>query len=53
VVLGIVFFAVITPTALMMRLVKRDTMARDFPGDTDTYKIPSRKQPPEKMEKPF
>ena len=52
-VLGIVFFLVITPTALLMRLIHRDTMARARDSRSGSYRIHSRKAPREKMERPY
>ena len=53
VVLGIVFFAAITPMALISRIKGRDTMARSFDSRAESYRVASTRQPPEKMEKPF
>ena len=51
--LGLVFFLLIAPVALGMRLFGRDPMARDFDKTVKTYRVASKKSPREKMEKPF
>lgn len=53
VVLGIVYFGVVTPMALVMRVAGRDPMARRFEKTIQSYRIPSRKVTREHMEKPF
>ena len=52
-ILGLVFFIAITPLALVMKVIGRDTMRRRFDPDTASYRIPSVSSPKEKMEKPF
>ncbi len=52
-VLGVVFFLVILPAALMMKLIGRDPMARRFDETTTSYRVPSRKAPRSHMENPF
>lgn len=52
-VLGIVFFLVIVPFALVMKLIGRDAMARRFDERATSYRVPSRQAPPKHMEKPF
>ena len=53
IILGIVFFLVILPFGLVMRLMGRDPMARRFDEAAKSYRIPSSKESPERMEKPF
>lgn len=53
VVLGIVYFGVITPMALVMRVAGRDPMARRLDEKIQSYRIPSRTVTREHMEKPF
>lgn len=53
IVMGLVFYLVITPTAAIMRMVGRDPMARRFEGDRSSYRVPVRKRPKEHMERPF
>lgn len=52
-VLGVVFFLVILPAALMMKLIGRDPMTRRFDETTTSYRVPSRKAPRSHMENPF
>lgn len=52
-VLGILFFVVITPTALAMRIFGRDTMARKFEPDAKSYRVSSQKHSKHTMERPF
>jgi hypothetical protein len=53
IILGIVFFLVLAPMALIMRLRGRDPMARKFETETESYRVVSKKMPKENMEKPF
>lgn len=52
-ILGIVFFCVILPVALAMKVVGRDAMARKFDDSARSYRVASRKAPKENMERPF
>jgi len=52
-VMGTIFFLVITLVALLMRVASRDSLARRFDKAAKSYRIPSRKPPRENMEKPF
>ena len=52
-VLGIVFFGMITPMALLRRLSGTDPMQRALDPDRKSYRVPSVKSPDEKLEKPF
>ncbi|MDH3646096.1 MAG: SxtJ family membrane protein [Gammaproteobacteria bacterium] len=51
--LGLVFFLAIVPTALIMRLLKRDPLARALDPELDSYRVDSNKAPTENLEKPF
>jgi len=53
VILGVLFFTIITPISLLMRLIRRDAMTRSFDKDTDSYRVPSAKRPKIHMERPF
>jgi len=53
IILSIVFFIIVTPMALMMKLLKRDTMARRFDFEVETYRISSKIYPSAGMEKPY
>ena len=52
-VLGILFYLVITPAAMVIRLRKRGGMALAFDRDKDSYRVPSKKRTRESMERPF
>jgi hypothetical protein len=51
-IMGIVFFLVITPVAIVLKLFGKDPMARKF-DDSDSYRVPTEKAPPENLEKPY
>ena len=52
IIMGLVYFLVITPTGLARRLLSSDPMSRDFSGK-ESYRIPSKKAPAKNMERPF
>ena len=51
-IMGIVFFCVITPVGLFRRFFAKDSLAREF-DDTDSYRVPSKKASAENLEKPY
>lgn len=51
--LGIVFFAMISPMALARRLMGRDPMQRALDPDKDSYRVQSTRSPRDKLERPF
>ena len=51
--LGFVFFVIIVPMGIVMRLVGRDPMSRKLDKTTDTYRTPSETPSPNNLEKPF
>ena len=53
IVLGIVFFGVIFPMGVTMRLFGKDPMARQIDTDAKTYRVPSTKPAKANMERPF
>lgn len=53
IILGAVFYGLILPMGLIMRLLNRDSMARRFEPSLNTYRIPSTSRTRESMEKPF
>jgi hypothetical protein len=53
VIMGVVFFVVFTPVALVKRLVGSDAMARKFDRSAASYRVPSKKAPRENMKRPF
>jgi len=52
-IMGIVFYLVVTPMGLVMRLAGKDYMARRLRDGATTYRIESTATPPKRLEKPF
>ena len=52
-VLGIVFFVIISPMAMVMRLMGKDPMRRTLDPDLESYRVKSTRSPKEKLERPF
>lgn len=52
ILLGLVFFLLITPFGLIRQLFAKDSMARKL-DDRATYRVPSVKRSAKSMEKPF
>lgn len=52
IILGVVFFLLITPIGLLRRLFSGDPMARKF-TDEASYRVPSQQAPAKNMERPF
>jgi hypothetical protein len=53
VILGILFFFILTPTSALMRLLRRDAMARSLDEEANSYRVQSAKRPKSHMERPF
>ncbi|MGH8548672.1 MAG: SxtJ family membrane protein [Methylococcales bacterium] len=53
ILLGLVFYILFTPVALLLRLLRIDPMRRNFDEDTTSYKQPSTLSPKQQMEKPY
>ncbi len=53
IILGSIFFCMVTPMALMMKLFKRDPMTRKLDSSLNTYRLPAERKPRLRMEKPF
>jgi len=53
IILGVVFFIIFAPVALLMRLFGKDPMHRRLDETASTYRINSEKLPRERMERPF
>ena len=53
IILGVVFFIIFAPVALLMRLFGNDPMHRQLDEAAKTYRINSEKLPRERMERPF
>lgn len=52
VLLGLIFYVIITPSGFVMRLLGRDPLHRKLDGSS-TYRISSKANPPQNMERPF
>ncbi len=52
-VLGIVFFVMISPMAVFRRLLGKDPMQRKLDSSLKSYRVKSTKSPKEKLERPF
>ena len=52
-ILGIVFFVLITPMALMLTLRKRDPLMRKMDASTESYRIRNQQAGNSKLEKPY
>jgi hypothetical protein len=52
-VLGIVFFVMISPMAMVRRLMGKDPMHRALDRNQKSYRVQSTKSPKEKLERPF
>jgi hypothetical protein len=53
IVLGVVFFAVVTPMGLALRLGRRDPMQRAFEPGATTYRVPCQARPGTHMTRQF
>jgi hypothetical protein len=53
IILGLVFFIVFAPVALLLRIFGKDPLHRKLDNEAGTYRVPSEKLPRERMEKPF
>jgi Kef-type K+ transport system membrane component KefB len=53
IILGTVYYVIITPTGAIMRLLRRDAMGKRYDHTTNSYRIPSKKPPKQNLEKPF
>ncbi len=51
--LGIVFYLIVLPTAFIIRLRGRDPLRRRTDPQADSYRVGSHAPPPERMDKPF
>jgi hypothetical protein len=53
IILGVVFFIIFAPVALLIRLFGKDPMHRQLDATASTYRVKSEKPPRERMERPF
>lgn len=51
-IMSIVFFVVITPAALLVKIFGKDAMARKF-NSSESYRVPSQKSPAEQLKRPY
>ena len=52
-IMGLVFFLVITPVALIMKILGRDPLRRKLAQDQTTYRVASARPARERLERPF
>lgn len=52
-IMGLVFFLAITPTALFMKILRKDPMKRALVKDQATYRIASSKPARKSIERPY
>ena len=52
-ILGIVFYVIFTPVALILKLIRHDPMKRKFEKDPGSYRKLSHNQSKEHMENPY
>jgi hypothetical protein len=52
-IMGLVFFVVITPVALVMKIMGKDPMKRALTQDHTTYRVASSKAARESIERPY
>ena len=52
-IMGAVFFLVIAPVALILKLIKWDAMQRRFDDEAESYRVESHKPTKENLERPF
>jgi len=51
--MGLVFYGVVTPMGLVMRLLGKDPLARRLKPEDPSYRIKSEATHPKRLEKPF
>jgi Saxitoxin biosynthesis operon protein SxtJ len=53
IILGVIFFGLITPMGLVMRLAGKDSMRRNYEKTSDTYRVPRSPRPGSHMLRQF
>ena len=53
VILGLIFFVIVTPMGLIMKTIKRDPLKRKFEFKLETYRVYSQIKNKVSMEKPY
>jgi predicted membrane metal-binding protein len=51
-IMGLVFYLAVTPMALGLKILGKDPMRRRL-DDSQTYRVPSEKAPPDSLKRPF
>ncbi len=52
-ILGLIFFIIVTPMAIIMKIIKRDPLNRKFQFRLETYRVSSQIKNKISMEKPY
>ena len=52
IIMGIVFYVVLTPIAVFRRVAGKDFLARQF-DDSPSYRVPSRRSAPDNLKRPY
>ncbi|WP_009543765.1 SxtJ family membrane protein [Crocosphaera subtropica] len=53
IILGLIFFLIVTPMAIIMKLIKRDPLNRKFEIRLESYRVSSQIKNKVSMEKPY
>ncbi len=53
IILGILFYVLFTPTGLLLKALRVDAMQRKLDARMKTYRVESKEQPSDHMERPF
>jgi Saxitoxin biosynthesis operon protein SxtJ len=53
IVMGAIFFIIVVPVGLVMRIAKRDPLHRTFERDAKSYRVASEHPPKSNLERPF
>lgn len=53
IILGVVFYTLFTPISLLLKLMGKDPMQRQLDHKLTSYRVVSKRNPREQMEKPF
>ena len=53
IILGLVFYILVLPMGLLMRLFARDPMARKFDDSAGSYRVKTVSEPKDRLEKPY
>ena len=52
-ILGVLFYVVVFPTSIMLRLLGKDLMGRHLDSRSQTYRVAKSRRPPNHMERQF